>query len=549
MSTYDPLIVTEFIIIVLVILYQLFHTVRVYLNIKKLSDIFNRPLFVKNGYVDRKFLKDPDSIQVNVICTVGDDETILQDNHYARIAFTETDGVNEIILRIKEAVNTYLLNNYGAAVNFSIIRDIIDRETDAKDEEISQSVPTPLYFGLAATMVGIIFGLLAMPDIDGTNFTEGVNRLIDGVRLAMTASLSGLLCTTILSSFFYKKAKKQTLLQKNSQLSYLQAKLLPELLKAEDTGVSGLKASLDHFAREATTITGNVHRSVVQTGENLRTQDNIIDRLERLNMTKVSRANLEMFSLLDKNMEAFQSFSGYLAGMEEIASNLKDFALRTSQIDKISGQIENTLMESRELVRFLNSHFDKIENAGTAALKAVDLSDSHFRESVELLKERTQASVETLFSLSDKTESDLKETLNQITGRITDATNKHIEEFVSAYSQAVPRFRNLELLQPIQEMLATKSDSLINQSEKTNQAILTILNELSGKLKDGTSTSSGNLETAVRELTAYLTAKDRANHSGDRHWEKTVEIVLRIAAWTSIVVVCTLMILSWFNIA
>jgi hypothetical protein len=546
MSTYGPLILSEGIIIILVIVFQLFHSVRSYLNIKKLAEIFDRPLMVKNGYVDRKYLKDPDLMEGNIVVTPCEDE--LQKNQFARIAVTETDGMNEIILRIKKAINTYLLNNFGAAVNFSIIRDIIDRETDAKDEEISQSVPTPLYLGLAATMVGIIFGLLAMPDINGSNFAEGVNRLIDGVRIAMTASLSGLLCTTLLSSFFYKKAKRQTLLQKNSQLSYLQAKLLPELIKAEETGVSGLKASLDHFAREAITITGNVHRSSLQTSENLRVQDSIISRLERLNMTKVSKANLEMFSLLEKNMDAFQSFSGYLQGMEEIASNLKDFASRTSQIDRISGKIETTLSESRDLVRFLNSHFEKIENAGTAALKAVDLSDSHFRESVELLKVRTQASVETLFSVTDKTESDLKETLNQITARITEATNNHIGEFMAAYSQAVPRFRNLEYLQPIQEMLASKSDFLINQSEKSNQAILKVLEELSRKMPVSNSSTNNGLETAVRDLTTHLSGNYPAQYSGRKQWQQTLETVLRITGWTGVIIVSTLMILSWIKL-
>jgi hypothetical protein len=548
MSTYGPLILAEGLIIILVIGFQIFHTVRSYLNIRELAGIFVRPLVVKNGYVDRKFLEDPDSIPRNMIVSPGENDALLQNYPFIRIAITETEGVNEIILRIKKAINTYLLNNFGAAVNFSIIRDIIDRETDAKDEEISQSVPTPLYLGLAATMVGIIFGLLAMPDIDGSNFAEGVNRLIDGVRIAMTASLSGLLCTTILSSFFYKKAKRQTLLLKNSQLSYLQAKLLPELIKAEETGVSGLKASLDNFAREATTITGNVHRSALQTGENLRMQDSIIARLERLNMTKVSKANLEMFSLLEKNMDAFQSFSGYLAGIEEIASNLKDFATRTSQIDKISGQIDTTLSESRDLVRFLNAHFEKIENAGTAALRAVDLSDSHFRESVELLKERTSASVETLFSISDKTESDLKGALNQITERITEATNKHIEEFMVAYSQAVPRFRNLEYLQPIQEMLASKSDSLISQSEKTNQAIVNLLHELSGKMAGGNNSATSSLEAAVRELTAHLAGDNTVDRPRGKQRLQTVETVLRITAWAGAIVACILIILSWIKL-
>jgi len=548
MANYHPLLVIELVVIILVILFQLFHSVRVYRNIRKFSRIFMSFLYVKNGMIERKFLKDPDSLPSNVIYPEGDDTARCRDDQFAAIALTETGGDNETILRIRNAINTYLVNNYGAAVNFSIIRDIIDRETDARDEEITQSLPTPLYLGLAATMVGIIFGLMAMPDIDGSNFTEGVNRLIDGVRLAMTASLTGLLCTTMLSSFFYKRAKKQTLLLKNAQLSHLQSKLLPELVKAEDTGLSGLKASLDHFTREATVITDNVHQSAMQTGANLQVQENIIARLERLNMTRVTRANMELFSRLESNMEAFQNFSRYLSVMEEIASNLKEFASRTLQIDRISGQIETNLSESRELIRFLNAHFEKIDRAGSAALMAVDLSDSHFRESVELLKEKTRAGIETLFTLSDKTESDLRTIFDQITERISEATGKHIEEFIAAYSKAVPHFNQLEYLQPIRENLSSLSDTLASQSEKMNQSVQSLLAGLAEKF----SYLPGNqpiesLESALRELTTRLPEKESSGNSGRKHWINRLETVLRIGAWAGILAVCAVIILSYLK--
>ncbi len=303
MISREPVYFAELMIIGLVIAFQLVHTFRVYLNIRSLRTIFEKLLLVRNGYVERRYLGNPDLISANAVFPQAGDEQ-LSEEQVARITLTETEGDHEIIQRIKMAVNTYLLNNYGASVNFSIIQDLVEREVESKDEEISQSIPVPLYLGLAATMVGIIFGLFAMPDIDGQNFTQGINSLIDGVKLAMSASLSGLLCTTILSSFFYKRAKTETLRRKNAQLSYLQAKLLPELVRAEDTGVSGLKASLDHFSREATVIVSKVHEAAAQTGRNLYNQHEIISRLERLNMTKVSKANLELFDRLDNSMEA-----------------------------------------------------------------------------------------------------------------------------------------------------------------------------------------------------------------------------------------------------
>ena len=85
---------------------------------------------------------------------------------------------------------------------------MIDREIDVKDEEITLAIPIPLYFGLAATMLGIIFGLWAMPDINGDNFSTAINTLINGVKWAMGASLTGLACTIIIT-LIYKTYKSE----------------------------------------------------------------------------------------------------------------------------------------------------------------------------------------------------------------------------------------------------------------------------------------------------------------------------------------------------
>jgi len=273
----------EIAIIIIVITIQVVHSILLYINIQNLKTIFKNRLIILYGYIEKARIGSSDDILSEIQYDKDNSESLSEivGDDILKLSLVNSIGKNEIIYRIQETLNSYLVNNYGAAVNFSIIKDIIDREVDVKDEEISQSVPIPLYLGLAATMIGIIFGLLAMPEIknnvdsagkliiDGS-FTEGINSLIRGVKWAMVASLTGLLCTTIISSYFYKRAKKIVLRDKNDQLSYLQAKLLPELVRAEDTGVSGLKASLDRFAKEATKISDNVKIAANQTGLNLK---------------------------------------------------------------------------------------------------------------------------------------------------------------------------------------------------------------------------------------------------------------------------------------
>jgi hypothetical protein len=498
-----------------VIIYQFYISRKVYKNINQLKDIFRDRLSVITGYIERSDLNKKEKAIRDIVFTDSDKENdpgeLHPDRKTVRISITDTSGTG-IIQSIKEDINLYLLNNYGAAVNFSIIKDIIDREVDVKDEEISNSLPTPLYLGLAATMIGIIFGLFAMPESNGQHFTEGIDALINGVKLAMLGSLSGLACTTILSSFIYKNAKRKISRDKNEQISYLQATLLPELIKAEDTGVSGLKASLDRFARVATDISDNVLVASNKTGENILLQQELIDKVANLDVLKISETNLELFNRLETNMSAFNKFSEYVSLMSQISDNLKDFASRTKNIDNVVNQIDLSLQENSRLSRFLTSHFEKIETSGIAALKAVDLSDAHFREAIEKLKAETDKCVNQAFRAVNESaahfsvaieklkeeidsrishlnqdasdnESKLTEIYNDMGVKLASVISQHISQFQTAYSNAIPRFDqldNLQVLPKIQEQISDGVSQLQNDTNTTR--LIEAINKLNTSL-------------------------------------------------------------------
>ena len=502
----------EIVLIIGVIIYQFYISGRIYKNINQLKEIFRNRLRVISGHIERSNLnKNETSVKDIVFTDSGKDASTddkRPDRKMVRISITDTSGTGTI-QTIKEYINLYLLNNYGAAVNFSIIKDIIDREVDVKDEEISNSLPTPLYLGLAATMIGIIFGLFAMPESNGQHFAEGIDALVNGVKLAMLGSLSGLACTTILSSFIYKNAKRQISREKNEQISYLQATLLPELIKSEDTGVSGLKASLDRFARVATDISDNVLVAVNKSNENILLQQEVIDKVANLDVLKISEINLELFNRLESNMSAFNKFSEYVSLMSQISDNLKDFASRTKNIDNVINQIDLTLQENDRLSRFLTSHFEKIETSGFAALKAVDLSDAHFREAIEKLKVETDNCLNQTFRAVNESashfsgaieklkeeidnrisrlnqdasasESKLAEIYDEIGVKMASVTSEHISQLQAAYSNAVPRFdqlNNLQILPKIQEQLSDGISQLQNNSK-----LVEAINQLNASL-------------------------------------------------------------------
>ena len=486
----------EIAVIAIVIIIQIIHTIKVNSNTLNLKTVFSFKLFLRNGFIEKEKIGtiDVDSTDIHYEDKIDLDEESFSEiagDDILKMSLVDTEGNHTIINTIKSAINTYLINNYGAAVNFSIIKDIVDREIEVKDDEISQSITLPLYLGLAATMIGIIFGLFSMPELNGDGFSEGVNALIGGVKIATIGSLSGLACTTYLSSFSYKKARRVVQKEKNEQLTYLQAKLLPELIKAEDTGVSGLKASLDRFARVATNISDNVLIAANQTGENLELQKDVMEKVDNMKVLKVSKWNLELFEKMENNMEAFNQFSVYLSNMERITSHLLEFANKTSDVNKVINGIDSTLGESRDLTRFLTSHFEKIENSGDAALKSVGIVESHFEEAIKSLKERTEEMISQLYKSAGNHEASIENIYNDIQANLNSITSQYVDAFKDAYSDTIPKFNQLDNLELMKE-INTSLNSL-----KQSQVLINKLNSIEESLKKRSSRSNGTNTKAI----------------------------------------------------
>ena len=121
---------------------------------------------------------------------------------------------NQVFYSIKESINKYLANNSGSVIDFTLLKDAVDRHCDSVEHDINTLTPTPLYCGLAGTMAGVIIGLsslittgsitdlLSSGSGDFGSAAGGVNDLLSGVAWAMLASIMGILLTTIASLLF-----------------------------------------------------------------------------------------------------------------------------------------------------------------------------------------------------------------------------------------------------------------------------------------------------------------------------------------------------------
>lgn len=461
----------ETIIVIGIIFFQLLISYNVYLKVRKFSNIFSRVLIIVNGYVDRSdFKKKRDNLEDYLVFDDSNSNESLEligDKNVITIPYVvSAPNDNEITQRIVTVLNSYLINNFGAIVNFSIIKDILEREVDLEDSEITNSIPTPLYLGLAATMFGVIMGLFAMPNInEAEEAMKGVGPLINGVKIAMFASLTGLMCTTFLSSFIYKLARTTVNRGLNSQISYFQNKLLPVLIKAEDTGVSGLKASLDKFGRETAKILEDLHGAVDKTSRTLSSQLQVITKVENLNFTKVSKVNLDLFDRLEANMNALNSFSQYLNQMDKVAGNLYGFSERTNDFKKIADAVNENLNDSKILTQFLTSHLQAIQSSGSSALNAFNLVDSKFADAISKLSQEVDNRMVQLNEKASVLDSSLMQTFDKVGEEIQRVSEKHLQDLSKSYANSMPEFKHLEILQTLPDLKASMDNQLTELRE------------------------------------------------------------------------------------
>lgn len=504
----------EIIIITGIVVFQFIYSYRLKLRIDVFNKIFDSKLVVNQGYVHRETVKQGNVSSQNI---EYNEESITTD--FVKITVVQHEGDSICLKNICNDINNYLLNNLGATVNFGIIKDIIDREVEVVEEEISNSLPIPLYLGLAATMLGVIFGFISFGTImgssnaiDASDSLNIISPLINGVKIAMVGSLVGLLCTTVLSSFYYKKAKATLQKQKNILISYLQSNLLPDLLNSETTGLSGLKNSLDHFAREATKISENVYQAVSFTGVNINAQNNLLDKIKEIDVQKITTANLEIFDRLERNLSSLTHFTQYMEEMKNVASSLREFGQKISNVDLVIQSIDGSLKRSVQLSDFLTSHLHKLESHGNLALNAVDFSDAHFRDAIEQLKQITYTKIQSINEINNKTEVNLREVYKEIGQQLNQVTAEHIEKFSLAYTNAVPQFEHLQHLESLSnnnQELVLQIKELRSENTAINEKLISVLNSNNGT----NSMNEAFLSKLERAITDLSISRSNGNHS------------------------------------
>lgn len=412
------------------------------------------------------------------------DDEELSDYESVTVVRLRSSHNNVLQQIIENSVNTYLLRNKGAASDFALIKDIVERYCDAEQKEIDAQIPMPLYLGLMGTVAGIIagLGLIAFGEGGFSAFIDNpdsvIGSLMSGVALAMIASLSGILCTT-LSSWTDKSCGRRLEAGKNNFYTWIQTELLPVLSSSTVSELNILSRNLNRFNASFKDTIKRLDQKLAEVGNFYTDQLELLRLLQQIDVNKMATANVKVLQALNASMGNLDKFVQFLDTSTEYVENV------------------------RALNEELHEHQERTE-----ALVEIG---KFYKENSQLFEKREDAIRQAVV----KTDDALQETLARLTQNAEHAMEQMHQTFVRCNEQ-------------IEKAAAEQEKAFGNQSKKLDMAldIVGSLPSLHAALTEIRKSSAEQTDT-VRALNGTMKAVADALRNIDRQkkydgagWEK-----------------------------
>ena len=373
------------------------------------------------------------------------------------ICYDETE--NTVMKNILNSLNTYLIKNKGAASDFLLIKDIVERNCDGDRDEINVEIPMPLYLGLMGTMAGIIVGLGYIGLVDGfTNFVNNpgpsLEILMSGVAIAMIASFIGIFLTTKLS-WKFKSVNSETEKEKNKFYSWVQTRLLPVLSGNAVNSIYVLQNNLNSFNKQFSENVNKMDDAFGKINQAYLQQVEMLKIIEKLDVGQMSTANVSVLSELQKCMGGITTLGKYLntageyldqvsllnnnlnshlerTGMIEkmgrfFETEISSIEQRKSEINRMVGSIDNVLKKSFEELQD-NAAYSMIEMKNTI-VRQHDMFKKVIDEQSEGLR-NSLSDISGITSVNHNRENDTKEELKINSGKI-DELRSSVEKLIT----------------------------------------------------------------------------------------------------------------------
>ncbi|MBE0573974.1 hypothetical protein IH575_03665 [Candidatus Dojkabacteria bacterium] len=432
-----------------------------------------------------------------------------------------TDDFAELV----ENLNSYLKNTVEIGPDISVMKEMIDQQSNMMEENVSSTLFTPMYFGLMGTFTGIIFGVSGMALFGefNNNFEHAVKYLLIGVGIAMFSSLIGLILSVINSFVNFQKAKLQFDKGKIRFTNFIQSELLPLNIKHDNSSIASLNYSIKNFNTSFNEKLNKLGNYLEKNMDNFKIQEALLDKFDKINLKQVTEANIKLLDNFSKstdnlsllndslnNVNAFVTESASLSNeANQLFSRFKNFEKNS---EKIADEINNKIDLSNELLEFLKMHFSELQKYGQLTRNAVGSVDQIVGDAIEDLKttivEKQQVFRTSIGSIDENIVQALKELethLESALSTLVKQTDEQSNFIGNAHEIAVKKYdekldeisksinEKIELLHKIANEETIRLENVVNE----NKISLSKLSNLE-TIKNTTIEVSSNTQELIR---------------------------------------------------
>ena len=438
--------------------------------------IVQTELLSENGYVMRPELYETDNrIYIDLI---------------------DSKESNVITDKILYSINTYLIRNRGVVADFHLIKDVVERNVDAVENDIQQSVSLPLYLGLLGTFSGIVFGLFQISGFNFSSDSEALNiaiaSLLGGVKIAMIASFCGLLLTVLHTGYFFKGAKALVEDKKNDFYTFIQTELLPLLNQGVNSTLVSFQNNMHKFNDEFTINLSKLDGVMGKNYDALIAQEKVLTTLQKMDITEFAQANVKVLQSLQYSIEKFAEFNKYLSGINElvvstgnVSAKLNEAIGRTDNFYELGKQLTGIFSENQKLIGFLQSHYNSLDESRQLISTAVDKTGDTLLNSLNNLKDFTQDKI----------------------NEIQKITLKEIDLMRNEYPEKWKKLDHLSYLEPVSKNIsemkmsnASQIGSMANEIKQLNAYLSKVLLQMEAIQKSSAETFTHRLSTSIGGL-------------------------------------------------
>jgi hypothetical protein len=371
----------------------------------------------------------------------------------------KTEYKNTILGVIILSINKYLSSNKSGISDYHLMKDIVDRNSDAKEEEIQTQIPVPLYLGLAGTMLGILIGvgflvfdgglnaLLTSVDSSGA---KGIEALLGGVALAMISSILGILLTTW-GSHKAKNAKIIVEKNKNTFLSWLQANLLPNIPSDISSAFVEMARNLSEFNNTFAQNTTDFREILTNVTESYQKQKELMQYINRLKIADIAAANIDVYDKLKNSTTELEVFAQYLYNTNNYIENVIALNKKLDDYEKRTQIIENAGTFFTKNEKWLAENFDIANLEVKSALQRFKDSNA---QSFSSLQESLNGQMISFNGVIQLQQQQLKDSYMQTAEMITESFSKTQTIFQHSISdqQTILKSKLQEMARLVEEL-------------------------------------------------------------------------------------------------